>query len=220
MDTDNPLEEFLPAADLNPCASCHTDCCKHYDVFVTGHDIVRLSSALKLQPIRFLRMHEVADEGRATARLGRGWYLLALRKFGDACAFLADDGRLRCTVDAFKPSTCRNYPFQLEGTVISQRPDKLCPCDWMMNSEFDGVWRPQLESHRREAEFHLETVHAWNERMGGKAGLRWIPMLKSVSVATSLSAFLKFVVTRVEATKAEGGPGESSKSIVRGSLLA
>lgn len=207
MDTENSLED-LSAAEPNPCANCHTECCKDYDIIVTGHDIVRLSSALKLKPIQFIRILEVKDQGGAI-RLGNGRYVLALKKIGDACGFFADDGRLRCTVDFFKPSTCRIYPFYLKGTVISQREDKLCPSDWVMNSELDAPWRERLETHVREWEFHLQIVNVWNERMAGKAGLRRLPIPKSVSVAASLSAFLKFSVARVRAATASSDHVES-----------
>lgn len=190
--------EDLSAAEPNPCARCHTECCKHYDIIVTGHDIVRLSGALKLKPIQFIRILEVTDEVGAI-RLGNGSYVLALRKIGDACGFLADDGGLRCTVDSFKPSTCRIYPYQFDGTAMAQRQDKLCPNDWIMNSEIGAQWRGRLEGHRRENKFHLETVKAWNERVAAKAGLRRFVIPKSVSVAASLSAFLKFAVARVGA---------------------
>lgn len=206
MDTEKSLED-LSAAELNPCASCHTECCKHYDIIVTGHDMVRLSSALKLKPIQFMRIIEVPDESGAIG-LGNGWYVLALKKIGDACGFLADDGGLRCTVDSFKPSTCRIYPFQFDGIEITQREDKLCPSDWMMNSELGALWRGRLEGHRRENRFHLETVQAWNERVAAEAGLRRFPIPKSVSVAASLSAFLKFAVARVGAATANSEHSE------------
>jgi Fe-S-cluster containining protein len=200
MDTEKSLED-LSAAEPNPCAICHTECCKHYDVIVTGHDIVRLSSALELKPAQFIRIIEMPDENGAI-RFGNGWYVLALKKIGDACGFLADDGGLRCMVDSFKPSTCRIYPFQFDGIEITQRQDKLCPSDWMMSSQLGVLWQERLEGHRRENKFHLETVKAWNERVAAKAGLRRFLIPKSVSVAASLSAFLKFAEARVGAATA------------------
>ena len=199
MDTAVSPGDDESAADLNPCATCHTNCCRHYTVYVSGHDIVRLSNALNLHPIRFIRIHEVADSESGAIRLGSGWYFLALRRFGDACAFLADDGSLRCTVNAFKPSVCRSYPFRLRDGVISQRQNKLCPSDWPMNAELKTVWRDRLEAQQCEDEFHLETVHAWNEKMAGKSGLRGIPIPKFISKKASFLAFMKFVAARVDA---------------------
>ena len=72
-----------------------------------------------------------------------------------------------------------------------------------MNAELNTVWRVRLEPYQREQEFHLETVHAWNDRMAGKSGLRGIPIPKFISRKASFLSFMKFVAARVDAATAD-----------------
>ena len=102
-----------------PCTSCHTNCCKEYVIFVNAHDIYRLSDRLGLNSENFLEIYGAKDYDLGI-NVKEGLLDLALKQKDGGCMFLEESKDIfRCTVNDFKPSVCKSYPFQMKN-------DKFC----------------------------------------------------------------------------------------------
>jgi len=171
----------------NPCIGCHTNCCAHYLVTVTAHDVYRIVRELGLPPAAFLAM-EPAQEGVPAVRLLEGYFNVALRQTtGGACVFLLDlGGHRRCSIHAFKPRVCAVYPFTMDKDGgLWHRRDMLCPTTWTLSwGQQDGV-RALIRQCREELRFHEEVVSRWNEErpQGGTQAEFFEFMLQAVALA-------------------------------------
>jgi Fe-S-cluster containining protein len=171
----------------NPCIGCHTNCCAHYLVTVTAHDVYRISNELGLPPAAFLAMAP-AQQGVPAVRLSEGYFNVALRQTeGGACVFLLDlDGHRRCSVHAFKPKVCAVYPFTMDKDGgLWHRRDMLCPTTWTLEwSQQEGM-RALIRQCREELRFHEEVVSRWNEEHshGGTSAEFFEFMLQAVALA-------------------------------------
>lgn len=167
-----------------PCISCHTNCCKEYVIFVNAHDIYRLVN-LGLDPERFLEIYGAKDYSLGI-KVKEGLLDLALKQKNGGCMFLEESKDVfRCTVNEFKPSVCKSYPFQMQNGKLIQMSDKMCPVDWE-TAEFEKMMAVHLKKDESEWKFYDELVLEWNAK-------HWIKK--------PLSAFLKFILDRVESLK-------------------
>ena len=164
-----------------PCDSCHTNCCKEYVIFVNAHDIYRLSFELGLAPESFLEIYGAKDYDLGI-KVEEGLIDLALKQKDDKCMFLEESKDIfRCTVNDFKPSVCKSYPFQMKNGKLIQMSDKMCPVEWN-TKEFEAMMSTHLKKDEDEWKFYDELVLEWNAKHCTKK---------------PLSAFLKFMLDRV-----------------------
>ena len=164
-----------------PCDSCHTNCCKEYVIFVNAHDIYRLSVELRLDPESFLEIYGAKDYDLGI-KVEEGLIDLALKQKDGRCMFLEESKDIfRCTVNDFKPSVCKSYPFQMKNGKLIQMSDKMCPVEWN-TKEFEAMMSTHLKKDEDEWKFYDELVLEWNAKHCTKK---------------PLSAFLKFMLDRV-----------------------
>ena len=164
-----------------PCTSCHTNCCKEYVIFVNAHDIYRLSVGLGLSPDNFLEIYGAKDYDLGI-KVKEGLLDLALKQKAGGCMFLEESkDTFRCTVNDFKPSVCKSYPFQLKNGKLIQMSDKMCPVEWN-TKEFETIMSTHLKKDENEWKFYDKLVGEWNTKYDTKK---------------PLSAFLKFMLDRV-----------------------
>ncbi len=164
-----------------PCNSCHTNCCKEYVIFVNAHDIYRLSVGLGLTPESFLEIYGAKDYDLGI-NVDEGLVDLALKQKDDKCMFLEESKDIfRCTVNDFKPSVCKSYPFQMKSGKLIQMSDKMCPVEWN-TKEFEAMMTTHLKKDKDEWKFYDKLVLEWNA---------------TNKIKKPLSAFLKFMLDRV-----------------------
>ena len=164
-----------------PCVTCETNCCKEYTIFVNAHDIYRLHQKLKKTPKSFLDIWGAKDFDLGI-KVKEGLLDLALKQKDGGCMFLEESKDMfRCTVNDFKPSVCKSYPFQMKKGKLVQMTEKLCPVDWD-TKEIESMMSTHLKKDEEEWEFYDKLVLEWNEKFGEKK---------------SLSEFLKFILDRV-----------------------
>jgi Fe-S-cluster containining protein len=164
-----------------PCISCHTNCCKEYTIFVNAHDIYRLSIGLGLDPENFLEIYGAKDFDLGI-KVKEGLVDLALKQKNGGCTFLEESKDVfRCTVNEFKPSVCKSYPFQMQDGKLIQMSDKMCPVDWD-TKEFETMMTIHLKKDEDEWKFYNDLILEWNAK-------HWIKK--------PLSAFLRFILDRV-----------------------
>ena len=169
-----------------PCISCHTNCCKEYTIFVNAHDIYRLSIGLGLEPERFLEIYGAKDYSLGI-KVKEGLVDLALKQKNGGCIFLESKDIFRCTVNEFKPGVCKSYPFQMKDGKLVQMSDKMCPVEWD-TAEFEKMMAIHLKKDEDEWRFYDNLILEWNAK-------HWIKK--------PLSAFLKFMLDRVESLESE-----------------
>ncbi|MEK0345853.1 MAG: YkgJ family cysteine cluster protein, partial [Nitrosopumilus sp.] len=98
------------------------------------------------------------------------------------CMFLEESKDIfRCTVNDFKPSVCKSYPFQMKNGKLIQMSDKMCPVEWN-TKEFEAMMSTHLKKDEDEWKFYDKLVLEWNAKHYTKK---------------PLSAFLKFMIDRV-----------------------
>jgi len=164
-----------------PCISCHTNCCKEYVIFVNAHDIYRLTVGTGLAPESFLEIYGAKDYDLGI-KVKEGLLDLALKQKDGGCMFLEESRDVfRCTVNDFKPSVCKSYPFQMKDGKLIQMKDKMCPVEWNIK-EFEAVMPTHLKKDEDEWKFYDKLVLEWN----GKGGIK-----------KPLSDFLKFMLDKV-----------------------
>ena len=164
-----------------PCISCHTNCCKEYVIFVNAHDIYRLSVGLGLDPESFLEIYGAKDYDLGI-HVQEGLLDLALKQKNGGCVFLEESKDIfRCTVNDFKPSVCKSYPFQMKNGKLIQMSSKMCPVEWN-TSEFEAMMLTHLKKDEYEWKFYDDLVLEWNAKY----------LMKK-----PLSAFLKFMLDKV-----------------------
>jgi len=164
-----------------PCNSCHTNCCKEYVIFVNAHDTYRLSIGLGVAPESFLEIYGAKDFDLGI-NVDEGLVDIALKQKDDKCMFLEESKDIfRCTVNDFKPSVCKSYPFQMKNGKLIQMSDKMCPVEWN-TKEFEAMMTTHLKKDIDEWKFYDKLVLEWNA---------------TNRIKKPLSAFLKFMLDRV-----------------------
>ena len=163
-----------------PCTSCDTNCCKEYVIFVNAHDIYRLCEGTGLAPESFLEIYGAKDYDLGI-KVKEGLLDLALKQRNGGCMFLEEsEDTFRCTVNDFKPSVCKSYPFQRKDGKLIQMSDKMCPVDWD-TKEFESMMLAHLKKDEDEWKFYDKLVLEWNTNHSAKK---------------PLSDFLKFMLDR------------------------
>jgi Fe-S-cluster containining protein len=174
--SDSKTDEF-------PCVSCETNCCKEYTIFVNAHDIYRLSQNLKKTPESFLEIIGAKDYDLGI-KVKEGLLDLALKQKDGGCIFLEESkDTFRCTVNDFKPSVCKSYPFQMRNGKLIQMDEIMCPVDWDVK-EFESMMSVHLKKDEKEWKYYDEIVLEWNSNGGENK---------------TLSEFLKFMLDKVDA---------------------
>jgi Fe-S-cluster containining protein len=164
----------MSAAPHNPCATCGR-CCRSYVVPVCGHDIWQICRAQRLSPASFLvaaPQPKPDPEGFRLERDGPTFYVV-LDKRGrftikQRCVFLVTlaGGHERCGIYEHRPMVCRTYPMNLMASVVSPRPDLLCPPDsWPDEVIRRPTWRANLIRQRMRFDVYSVVVARWNARV-------------------------------------------------------
>ena len=162
--------------------SCHTNCCKEYAIFVNAHDVYRLVKGLGVEPVEFLEIYGAKDF-ELGIQVKEGLVDLALKQKDSSCIFLVESGEIfRCTINDFKPSVCKSYPFQIQGDKLIQMEHKLCPVDWDI-SKFEKIMESHLKKDKEEWKFYHDLVLEWNAK-------HWLKK--------PLSEFIGFMMNKVE----------------------
>jgi Fe-S-cluster containining protein len=159
---------------MRPCEGCAGECCKHYLVGLSGHDVWSIATQMHLAPAQFVT---IAQEHEAT---GVGFKLdatkmtfslvLAKRPGSDGrqqCIFLMElaDGVGRCGIYPSRPSACRVYPAQLRDGAVTFRDGIVCPKGaWNVPAGELPPWRTQLLRSQMEWAVYATVVHHWNEQ--------------------------------------------------------
>jgi hypothetical protein len=150
-------------------------------IFVNAHDIYRLSTELGSTPESFLEIYGAKDYDLGI-KVKEGLVDLALKQKDGGCMFLEESKDIfRCTVNDFKPSMCKSYPFQMKNGKLIQMSNKMCPVEWD-TKEFEAMMSTHLKKDEDEWKFYDELVLEWNAKHYTKK---------------PLSAFLKFMLDRV-----------------------
>ncbi len=97
------------------CTLCG-ECCRRYWITVTLDDLVEIFINTKLKPSSITALYNanVAGDWQAPRiRLKDGQYYLVLRKRIDGSCIFNEwvNGKMICSINNFKPLTCRFYPF-------------------------------------------------------------------------------------------------------------
>ena len=159
---------------MRPCEGCVGECCKHYLVGLSGHDLWTIATEMHLAPGQFVT---IAQEHEAT---GVGFKLdatkmtfslvLAKRPGSDGrqqCIFLMElaDGVGRCGIYPSRPSACRVYPAQLRDGAVTFRDGIVCPNGaWNVPAADLPPWRTQLLRSQMEWAVYATVVHHWNDQ--------------------------------------------------------
>jgi hypothetical protein len=164
-----------------PCVSCHTECCKEYVIFVNAHDVYRLVDGTGLAPENFLEIYGAKDFDLGI-EVEEGLLDLALKQKDGGCMFLEESKDVfSCTVNDFKPSVCKSYPFQIKNGKLIQISNNLCPVEWDTKA-FEVMMSAHLKKDEHEWKFYDKLVLEWNAKY---------------QVKKPLSEFLKFMLDKV-----------------------
>ncbi len=159
------------------CTLCG-ECCKQYVPLIIPEDVVRIVESLH-RPISsfitFYRSDDFAaplDESYQTQlfRTKHGMLVMGLNRVelpsGEAgCIFVKDNV---CSIHAFKPLVCRQYPFRPQDSDNPKGPFRLIddPCFGKHATDEvvaqDPVRRNYLEFHEKQDDF-LARVKSWND---------------------------------------------------------
>jgi len=160
----------------NPCIGCGVQCCSQLLVDVCGYDAWRIARGLGVKPTEFLAYAEPHNETPYDFQLdGSGKsYALILNNMVERpdgslrCIFGLDlpRGQFRCGIYAWRPISCRAYPFVLQEGEVAIKPRALCP---------EGVWNlddldltslsEQLGGFEMEFCIYSLVVARWNEQV-------------------------------------------------------
>ncbi len=91
------------------------------------------------------------------------------------------DEVFRCTVNDFKPSVCKSYPFQIKKGKLIQMSEKMCPVEWN-TKEFEAMMSIHLKKDEEEWRFYDKLILEWNSKN---------------KIKKPLSEFLKFMMQKV-----------------------
>ncbi|MEM5814786.1 MAG: YkgJ family cysteine cluster protein [Candidatus Aenigmatarchaeota archaeon] len=148
----------------NPCSFCSAECCKTYFITTTVFDILRICKNTGSKAEDFAVLHESRLLGFDPDLVlettdGYGRYLLGIRSH--PCIFLQKNNR--CTIHAFAPLSCREYPFTLAGTFNG----RFCP---LLPAVLLRLKGPDIRKERMtgELESYKAIVKEWNARRGKK----------------------------------------------------
>ncbi len=132
-------------------------------------------------PENFLEIYGAKDYDLGI-KVKEGLLDLALKQKNRECIFLEESKDIyRCTVNDFKPSVCKSYPFEMKNGKLTQMSDKMCPVEWD-TTEFESMMTSHLKKDVDEWKFYDKLVMEWNAK-------HWIKK--------PLSVFLKFMLDRV-----------------------
>ena len=93
---------------------------------------------------------------------------LALKQKNGRCVFLEESKEVfKCTVNDFKPSVCKSYPFQMKNRKLIQMKDKMGPVEWDIK-EFEAMMSTHLKKDDEEWKFYDKLVLEWNVEWGTK----------------------------------------------------
>ena len=152
-----------------PCIRCHTVCCGAYRVYLFPDDLRRLRDHLHVAPETIIMpvplTAENAEQAAWSFSLGEEErFLMGLRRRTGRCLFLLNlGGTRRCGVHAWRPLSCRLYPFTADVKRVRRLERALCPTPWPL----DALTRHEVQimSRRasREAMQYEALLETWHE---------------------------------------------------------
>jgi Fe-S-cluster containining protein len=164
----------------SPCAECTRGCCKRYTVTVTGYDVWRIASSLRLAPEQFLAVVRQREPNQRGFKLDASdtRYDIALDKAPargthKPCVFWLPlgDGRGRCGIYAQRPYVCQTYPAILGPDMLAlRREDVLCAdTDWRDGTLEAPIWRERLFHMAVEFDMYAYFVAHWNAMLNSSS---------------------------------------------------
>ena len=156
---------------MSACDGCAADCCRKFDVVVSGWDVYRLGRDLELPLDRFVALDGAGapDESHQlvldAAAPDRRYHRLQLKKRAGACTFLVDAGGIgRCGVYASRPAACRAYP-----AASSEEPLQLTRREHCPPGAWDGLdaalYRGRYQFGQRQRAIFDVVTDGWHERV-------------------------------------------------------
>ncbi len=158
------------------CTGCAV-CCTEPIVPVTNRDVARIvksNGQTAQQVVRFFSPDEVMADQRFPLwiSLRQGKRLMGLRKRRGHCQYLY---RGRCRVYAYRPVTCRLFPFNIffdsTGHVEILEISDAVECDYALDGKITlGAVRTLYSRDEKQDETYFAKVKRWNaQRPNGTA---------------------------------------------------
>jgi Fe-S-cluster containining protein len=156
---------------MSACDGCAADCCRHFDLVVSGWDAYRLGRDLSLPLDRFVALdgadapdenHQLVLDAAASAHR---YHRLQLKKSAGACTFLVDAGGIgRCGVYPSRPAACRAYPAASSTEPLQLTRREHCPPGaW---DQIDAaLYRGFYQFGQRQRLIFDVVTDGWNERV-------------------------------------------------------
>lgn len=157
---------------MSICSDCAGKCCSSFYVFVTAFDVVRIVEKLGIEPSKFLTAYPAKGlmepaEYPTFKLTGRNFLLGLDTKLGKKdCIFLMDiNGVKRCGIHAFRPISCRVYPFKLNKEEnLETVEEMLCPKQWWPEGAEREEYKANAKQFRGELEGYKKIVERWNSQ--------------------------------------------------------
>lgn len=169
--------------NTSPCDGCISGCCRNYHLVVSGYDVFRIATTLKLPTEDFAELRWLdRPEGDYQIRLSAApdaeerHHRLVLRRVpdgpeggaGQRCSFLLTVGsRGRCGIYGIRPGVCRTYPSSFaDGLIGVSAGGKYCPPGaWQVEAIDVPLFRLNHRRRARQSVIHAALVAAWNRRI-------------------------------------------------------
>ncbi|MCY3411513.1 MAG: YkgJ family cysteine cluster protein [Candidatus Heimdallarchaeota archaeon] len=111
IDLEKKQVEVNPVVSMGFICTMNADCCRRFQVQLTDLDVHRIET-------RGFDLFQFVQDGPAMLKLPRDpslpvlqYWHMKKRPFDGQCVFIEDG---RCSIHAFKPHSCRLYPFVLD----------------------------------------------------------------------------------------------------------
>ncbi|MDQ7824892.1 MAG: YkgJ family cysteine cluster protein [Candidatus Eremiobacteraeota bacterium] len=150
------------------CASCTTNCCENYTVFINGFDLYRIVEHTGLHPSKFVNLYSDVEEGGRDYHFTLGedlWLKMSLTsEEKGACTFLEkSEERGKCAIHPFRPNVCRGYPFELVKGKLRHIEKVFCPSRWEPGDAEKENFRKAIEAMDSDYRAYHAMVKRWNE---------------------------------------------------------
>lgn len=156
------------------CEECSASCCRRFVKFVTIHDVARITSILKIEPLQFVDLKTAEIESEyPIVMLHNKPHLLALdsKMAKNDCIFLMEIGSIKkCGIHPIRPKLCQTYPytFDEDGLTLGLTNNLVCPRQHWPEGEEKEKYLKALRELRSEKEEYALIVEEWNKEHGEK----------------------------------------------------
>ena len=156
--------------EANMCAGCEGFCCR-LQPELSVFDVVRINEA-EGKPVQdFVNLVAGQDDNPYLIRAMGMRVKMMMRQEGGRCIFLNPSARLKCSVEASKPSICLAYPFKFYPPQGELMTSVLCPPANLSRADRVKISAEVLRSAAWEWERQAEMVADWNASAKGDEDL-------------------------------------------------